>query len=149
MTVWNIFEASTLLMKHRTLPEPNFLTHSGHGGDCCADYISKTIPQTLTHKLTENKGITVAENITSSFIEVDNSIIESLRDNFKSLLVWPMPKAMRQKAIDGKLQNGDVKKIALRARSGSTALLAVIEGDYITLANVGDCRAGSDLFFFK
>jgi serine/threonine protein phosphatase PrpC len=51
--------------------------------------------------------------------------------------------------IDAELQKGDIKEITLRAQSGSTALVAVIEEDHITVGNVGDCRAGwTHLFCF-
>jgi serine/threonine protein phosphatase PrpC len=135
MMVRSLFGAFTLF-------HPQLLTHPGHGGKHCAEYISKTLPQILARNLTKNEHIPVAERITSSFVEVDYSITKGLRDSFKPFLTWSMPRSMRQKVIDTKLQYGDIKEIALRARSGTTALVAVIEEDYITLASVGDCRAG-------
>jgi serine/threonine protein phosphatase PrpC len=47
--------------------------------------------------------------------------------------------------INKKLQQGDAKEAVLRAQSGSTALVAVVEDVVITLANVGDCRAGKTI----
>jgi hypothetical protein len=91
--------------------------------------------------LTQNERISVAELITSSFVEVDSSITEGLRI-FKPYLARILPRLVKQKVIDEKLRRGDIKELALRARSGSTALVAVIDEEYITLANVGDCRAG-------
>jgi hypothetical protein len=47
--------------------------------------------------------------------------------------------------IDSKLQQEDIKETVLRAQSGSTALVALVEDEFITLANVGDCRAGETI----
>jgi serine/threonine protein phosphatase PrpC len=97
--------------------------------------------------LTKNENTSTADHITSSFTEVDNSLIGSLRDSFKSFLTWPMPRSVRQKAIDAKLKRKELTEIALRARSGSTALVAVVDNEYITFGSVGDCRAGQTPHF--
>jgi serine/threonine protein phosphatase PrpC len=118
------------------------------GGKDCAEYISKTLPQTLARDLNKNENLPVAELITSAFIEVDTSLTESLRGNFKPFLTFPMPKLVRQRLINERLQRRDIREIVLRARSGTTALVAVVQEDYITLASVGDCRAGETFLIF-
>lgn len=106
------------------------------------EYISNILPSTLAHKLSHDESKSTAEHLAACFSDIDKSLIESLRERFKLLLTIPMPGSVRQKLIDAKLQNDVPKEAALRARSGSTALIAVIEDDCITFANVGDCRAG-------
>jgi serine/threonine protein phosphatase PrpC len=101
------------------------------------------LPQTIARKLNQDiENLSVPAELVASFIDVDNSIIQALRNNFKSYITWPIPRSTRQKMIDSKLQQEDIKETVLRAQSGSTALVALIEDEFITLANVGDCRAG-------
>jgi hypothetical protein len=80
--------------------------------------------------------------ITESFLKVDTYIIQSLRDHFKTFLSLPLPKSVKQKIIDSKLLQKSAKDAVLRAQSGSTALIVLIDKKFITVANVGDCRAG-------
>jgi serine/threonine protein phosphatase PrpC len=83
------------------------------------------------------------EMLSTAFNDVDHSIIGTVRNSFKSYFSWPMPRSARLKMIDSKLQEDGVTEAVLRAQSGSTALVVVIDDEFITLANVGDCRAGT------
>jgi hypothetical protein len=118
------------------------LTYPGHGGSYCAEYISKILPQTIAQNITKPSNLPISSQIVAAFKEVDDSIVESLQTHFKSTLSWPMPASIRHKAIDVKLKPKDIREMVLRARSGSTALAVVIDNEYITVGNVGDCRAG-------
>jgi len=121
------------------------LTCTGHGGKCCAEYISKTLPQVIATHLTKNEDIPVAERITVAFEEADDALIKDLHNSFKQFLAWPMPKSVKKKMIDSKLQQPGLQEIILRARSCTTALVVLIENHCFTLANVGNCRAGTVL----
>jgi serine/threonine protein phosphatase PrpC len=104
------------------------------------------LPRAISQALNQSVGNTsVSAILSTTFKDVDSSIIQAVRKNFKSYLTWPMPRSERQKMIDSKLQQKDVREAVLRAQSGSTALVLVIEDEFITLANVGDCRAGAPI----
>jgi serine/threonine protein phosphatase PrpC len=116
---------------------------AGHGGRHCADYISTALPLRITQALSQNEeNLPLSSILTASFKDVDDAIIQAVRNNFSSVLRWHMPRSARQKMIDVMLRRSDARESVLRAQSGSTALVAVIEDESITLANVGDCRAG-------
>ncbi|KAF2434360.1 protein serine/threonine phosphatase 2C [Tothia fuscella] len=116
--------------------------YDGHGGSACAEYISKALPERIAAMLERNKNISVEECLKSSFIGVDDSILEDLHHTFRSYVTWPLPRSVRQKIIDRKLKESEsAREIALRAKDGSTALVAIIEGEWIIVGNVGDCRA--------
>lgn len=123
------------------------IINTGHGGHNCAEFISQKLPESIATRLTREEIGAVAEELAQAFLEVDKGLLESLHQNFKSYLTWPMPRTVRQKAIGAKLKQQEAKEVALRARSGATALVALIEEEYITLANVGDCRASKRLSF--
>lgn len=122
---------------------------AGHGGKLCSDFISKALPESIFINLKDGNGSISDEILTASFAQVDKTLMQSVHDHFGTILHWPMPKKIRQKAIDSKLQEERIKEVVLRARSGSTALVAVVEPQLIHLANVGDCRAGKPVFVMK
>ena len=77
-------------------------------------------------------------------MDVDDSITGALQQSFKSSIGWTKTKARKQKAVDDLLEQSTLVDAALRARAGSTALVAVISPKFIHIANVGDCRAGKN-----
>lgn len=79
-------------------------------------------------------------------MNVDNSITGTLQESFKSSISWTKTKARKQKAVDDLLEQSTLVDVVLRARAGSTALVTTIGPQYIHVANVGDCRAGKNIF---
>lgn len=77
-------------------------------------------------------------------MDVDDCITGALQQAFKSSIGWIRTKARKQKAVDDLLEQSTLVDVVLRARAGSTALVAVIGPKYIHVANVGDCRAGKN-----
>jgi serine/threonine protein phosphatase PrpC len=140
---------STILLRvtasnNSPLSQP--LTPTGHGGANCSSYISKELPREISQALNQSvENTSVSTILSTAFNDVDNSIIRDVRKIFRSNLIWPMPRSERQKMINSKFQQKDVREVVLRAQSGSTALVLVIEDEFITVANVGDCRAGASI----
>jgi hypothetical protein len=147
LTILGVYDGKDHLLRviasnNSPLSQP--LIRTGHGGANCAGYISKELPRAISQELNQSVGNTsVSAILSTTFKDVDKSIIGAVRKIFRSYLTWPMPRSERQKIIDSKFQQKDVREAVLRAQSGSTALVLVIEDELITVANVGDCRAGA------
>jgi serine/threonine protein phosphatase PrpC len=94
----------------------------------------------------KHPGESISTVLEKSFVDVDNSITGPLQQSFKSSLSWTKTNARKQKAVDDLLEQNALVDLALRARAGSTALVTVIGPKYIHVANVGDCRAGKNVF---
>jgi serine/threonine protein phosphatase PrpC len=120
---------------------------SGHGDHHCSEFVSRALPAEIARNSEKYPGRSISAILEKSFVDVDDSITGPLQQCFKSSISWTKTKARKQKAVDDLLeQNGTLVDLALRARAGSTALVAVISPEHIHVANVGDCRASKNVF---
>jgi len=114
--------------------------YDGHGGHHTSSYVSTMLPEMISNSIRNNGGSSITEILREAFIQVDDRIVRPFKERFQWHMRIPI-KRLRRKMVDETLRREVSKEVALRARSGSTALVAVIDPEYIHLANVGDCRA--------
>jgi serine/threonine protein phosphatase PrpC len=84
---------------------------------------------------------TVHENLLALFDAFDAKLLSDFTENFKLSMKIPI-QAIRQNHVATKLRDQNIRNAVERAKSGSTALVAYVEGNILHLANTGDCRAG-------
>lgn len=117
----------------------------GHGGSATAQYISEELPRKITELLNLNSSEQTLETIPSilreAFVSVDQQMIQDFETTFRGSLILPISR-WRSSHIESKLNDPAVYEIASRTMSGSTALVAYIDGEGLQIANTGDCRAG-------
>lgn len=115
---------------------------TGHGGSATAEYLKENLPGRVLDEIPpEVKSGLAAEQFASLFERFDEEMLSDFRKDFKSLLRVP-GEALRRWRIGNKLSDGEVLARAQRVKSGSTALIAYVEGSRLFVANAGDCRAG-------
>ncbi|KAK8016302.1 hypothetical protein PG993_014491 [Apiospora rasikravindrae] len=134
--------------------------YDGHGGPWTSEYMSRALPGAIRQNIQDAAAAAAAaaaaefssipKIMASSFEQVDRSILESAETIFAPVLSstrYNIP-FMRQRndiakkaAVEQMLQDQNHLDIVLRAKSGSTALVAYIDRTDIHVANVGDCRA--------
>jgi serine/threonine protein phosphatase PrpC len=115
---------------------------TGHGGPHTATYLSqKLLPEILKAIPPHTPRDDIHQKLQALFNEFDADILSSFTENFKITLKIPI-EGIRKKIISKKLSEDGIRDTVERAKSGSTALAAYVEGSMLCLANTGDCRAG-------
>ncbi|KAK8074901.1 hypothetical protein PG997_009564 [Apiospora hydei] len=126
--------------------------YDGHGGPWTSEYLSRALPGAIQQSIQDAGAAasSIPNIMASSFEQVDRSIIESAETIFApvlSSLRYNLPftrqrnEIAKKAAVEEVLQTQSHLDTALRAKSGSTALVAYIDRTDIHVANVGDCRA--------
>ncbi|KAK8064951.1 protein phosphatase [Apiospora phragmitis] len=131
--------------------------YDGHGGPWTSEHISRALPGAIQENIQHAAAVSLSipNILASSFEQVDRSIVEPVETIFTPVLSgirYNLPFTRRRNdtakkaVIEQMLQDQTQLETALRAKSGSTALVAYIDRTDIHVANVGDCRAGGRLF---
>lgn len=127
--------------------------YDGHGGPWTSEYISRALPAAIQQHVenAEAASSSIPDALISPFKKVDGGIVKPVEAIFAPLLSsirYNLPFSRQRNDIAKKavieqlLQDESRLELALRAKSGSTALVAYIDRTDIHVANLGDCRAG-------
>lgn len=127
--------------------------YDGHGGPWTSEYISQALPAAIQQYIQNTAAAysSTPDILISSFQQVDRGIVEPVEAIFTPVLSstrYNLPFARQRNDIAKKavveqmLQDQTRLELALRAKSGSTALVAYIDRTDIHVANLGDCRVG-------
>ncbi|KAK8122296.1 protein serine/threonine phosphatase 2C [Apiospora sp. TS-2023a] len=126
--------------------------YDGHGGPWTSEYVIRALPVSIQQHI-ENvvpASSSIPNILVTPFEQVDRGIVEPMEATFSPVLStirYNLPFARRRNDIAKKavveqmLQDQTLLELALRAKSGSTALIAYIDRTDIHVANLGDCRA--------
>lgn len=128
--------------------------YDGHGGPWTAEYIARALPKAIQLSIRHTKAgpSSIPDRLIHSFEQVDRDIVERLETTFAPVLSstrynLPFARQRNDRAkktiVSQMLENKTHSDMALRAKAGSTALVACIDQTDIHVANVGDCRAGT------
>ncbi|KAK7914617.1 protein phosphatase 2C family protein [Apiospora marii] len=126
--------------------------YDGHGGPWTSEYISRALPATIQQHIENAATVSswIPNILVSSFEQVDRGIVElaeAIVAPVLSSIRYNLPFARQRNdvakkaAVEQMLQYQTRLELALRAKSGSTALVAYIDQTDIHVANLGDCRA--------
>ncbi|KAK7983922.1 hypothetical protein PG989_011324 [Apiospora arundinis] len=126
--------------------------YDGHGGPWTSEYISHALPKVIKHNIQHARAgsSSIPDSLIRSFENIDQEIVESVETRFAPVLSstrYNIPFARqrndraKRSVVDLMLQDQNHLDMAMRAKAGSTALVACIDQTDIHVANVGDCRA--------
>ncbi|KAK6820650.1 protein serine threonine phosphatase 2C [Apiospora arundinis] len=126
--------------------------YDGHGGPWTSEYISHALPKVIKHNIQHARAgsSSIPDRLIRSFEQIDQEIVESVETRFAPVLSstrYNIPFARqrndraKRSVVDLMLQDQNHLDMAMRAKAGSTALVACIDQTDIHVANVGDCRA--------